>query len=35
LTNAWPLGRHTRLVTLASIALNVMVQFYLAFDRED
>jgi hypothetical protein len=35
LTNAWPLGRHTRLVTLAGIALNVMVQLYLAFDRED
>jgi hypothetical protein len=34
LTNAWPLGRHTRLVTLAGIALNVMVQFYLAFDRK-
>jgi hypothetical protein len=35
LTNAWPLGRRTRLVTLAGIALNVMVQLYLAFDQEN
>jgi hypothetical protein len=34
-TNAWPFGRRTRLLTLAGIALNVMVQFYLAFDQED
>jgi hypothetical protein len=35
LTNAWPLGRCTRLVTLACIALNVMVELYLAFDQEN
>jgi hypothetical protein len=35
LTNTWPFGRRTRLVTLAGIALNVMVQLYLAFDQED
>ena len=35
LTNAWPFGRRTRLLTLAGIALNVMVQLYLAFDQQD
>ena len=35
LTNAWPFGRRTRLLTLAGIALNVMVQLYLAFDQEN
>jgi hypothetical protein len=35
LTNAWPFGRRTRLVTLAGIALNVMVQLYLALDQEN
>jgi hypothetical protein len=35
LTNAWPLGRRTRLLTLAGIVLNVMVELYLAFDQED
>jgi hypothetical protein len=35
LTNAWPFGRRTRLVTLAAIALNVMVQLYLALDSEN
>jgi hypothetical protein len=35
LTNAWPLGRRTRLLTFAGIALNVMVQLYLAFDQEN
>jgi hypothetical protein len=35
LTNAWPLGRRTRLLTLAGIALYVMVQLYLAFDQEN
>jgi hypothetical protein len=34
LTNAWPFGRRTRLLTLAGIALNVMVDLYLAFDQE-
>jgi hypothetical protein len=34
-TNAWPFGWRTRLLTLAGIALNVMVQLYLAFDQED
>ena len=34
LTNAWPFGRRTRLLTLAGIALFVMVQLYLAFDQE-
>src|SRR5215207_11022836 len=29
LTNAWPFGRRTRLLTLAGIALNVMVELYL------
>jgi hypothetical protein len=35
LTNAWPFGRRTRLLTLAGIALNVMVQLYLAVDQEN
>src|SRR5215203_3029267 len=35
LTNAWPFGRRTRLLTLAGIALNVMVELYLAFDQEN
>ena len=35
LTNAWPFGRRTRLLTLAGTALNVMVQLYLAFDPEN
>ena len=35
LTNAWPFGRRTRLLTLAGIALYVMVQLYLAFDQEN
>ena len=35
LTNAWPFGRRTRLVTLAGIALFVMVELYLAFDQEN
>jgi hypothetical protein len=35
LTNAWPLGRRTRLLTLAGIALYVMVELYLAFDQEN
>ena len=34
-TNAWPFGRRTRLVTLAGIALFVMVELYLAFDQEN
>jgi hypothetical protein len=35
LTNAWAFGRRTRLLTLAGIALYVMVQLYLAFDQEN
>ena len=35
LTNAWPLGRRTRLLTFAGIALNVVVQLYLAFDQQN
>jgi hypothetical protein len=35
LTNAYPLGRRTRLLTLAGGALYVMLQLYLAFDQED
>ena len=35
LTNAWPFGRRTRLLTLAGIALFVMVELYLAFDQEN
>jgi hypothetical protein len=35
LTNVWPFDRRTRLLTLAGIALNVMVQLYLAFDQEN
>jgi hypothetical protein len=35
LTNAYPFGRRTRLLTLAGIALYVMLQLYLAFDQEE
>ena len=35
LTNAYPLGRRTRLLTLAGMALYVMLQLYLAFDQEN
>jgi uncharacterized membrane protein YhiD involved in acid resistance len=35
LTNAWPFGRRTRLLTLAGIALFVIVQLYLAVDQEN
>jgi hypothetical protein len=35
LTNAWPFGRRTRLLTLAGTALFVMVELYLAFDQEN
>jgi hypothetical protein len=35
LTHAHPLGRHTELVTVASRALYVMLELYLAFDQED
>jgi hypothetical protein len=35
LTNAWPFGRRTRLLTLAGTALYVMVELYLAFDQEN
>ena len=35
LTNAYPFGRRTRLLTLAGIVLYVMLQLYLAFDQED
>ena len=35
LTNAYPFSRHTRLLTLAGIALNVILQLYLAFDQEN
>ena len=34
LTNAYPFGGRTRLLTLAGTALYVMVQLYLAFDQE-
>jgi hypothetical protein len=34
LTNAYPFSRRTRLLTLASMALYVMLQLYLAFDQE-
>jgi hypothetical protein len=34
-TNAWSFSRRTRLLTLAGIALFVMVQLYLAFDQEN
>jgi hypothetical protein len=34
-TNAYPLGRRTRLLTLAGIALSVVLQLYLAFDQEN
>ena len=34
LTNAYPFGRRTRLLTLAGMALYVMLQLYLAFDQE-
>ena len=35
LTNAYPFGRRTRLLTLAGMAMYVMLQVYLAFDQED
>jgi hypothetical protein len=35
LTNAYPFGGRTRLLTLAGTALYVMVQLYLAFDQEN
>ncbi len=35
LTHAYPFGRRTELVTLAGIALYVMLELYLAFDQED
>jgi hypothetical protein len=35
LTNAYPFGRRTRLLTIAAIALYVMLELYLAFDQED
>ena len=34
LTHAYPFGRRTELVTLASIALYVMLELYLALDQE-
>jgi hypothetical protein len=34
LTHAYPFGRRTELVTLASIALYVMLELYLAIDQE-
>jgi hypothetical protein len=34
LTHAYPFGRRTELVTLAGIALYVMLELYLAFDQE-
>jgi len=34
LTHAYPFGRRTELVTLASIALYVKLELYLAFDQE-
>jgi hypothetical protein len=35
LSHAYPFGRRTELATLASIALYVMLELYLAFDQED
>jgi len=35
LTHAYPFGRRTELVTVASIALYVLLELYLAFDQED
>jgi len=35
LTNAYPFGRRTRLLTIAGMALYVMLELYLAFDQED
>ena len=35
LTNAYPFGGRTRLLTLAGTTLYVMVQLYLAFDQEN
>ena len=35
LTNAYPFGRRTRLLSLAGIALYAMLELYLAFDQED
>jgi len=35
LTDAYPFGRRTRLLTLAGMALYVALQLYLAFDQED
>ena len=35
LTNAYPFGRRTRLLTLAGVALYVMLELYLALDQED
>jgi hypothetical protein len=35
LTNAYPFSSRTRLLTLASTALYVMLELYLAFDQED
>ena len=35
LTNAYPFGRRTRILSLAGIALYVMLQLYLAFDQEN
>jgi hypothetical protein len=35
LTHVYPFGRRTELVTLAGIALYVMLELYLALDQED
>jgi hypothetical protein len=35
LTNAYPFGRRTRILSLAGIAMYVMLQLYLAFDQEN
>ena len=35
LTNAYPFGRRTRILSLAGIALYVMLQLYLAFDQKN
>jgi len=35
LTHAYPFGRRIELVTLAGIALYVMLEIYLAIDQED
>jgi hypothetical protein len=35
LTNAYPFGQRTRILSLAGIALYVMLQLYLAFDQEN